>query len=430
MDADAWLQRYRDVLARATSVRETGLIACGLTTNIDHVAKLDAVTFRRLLAGREIALDGPRITAPIDITELVTAIAQCVALGEGYDLPVSFDLQEWLIAHAPGERRLGGSGSQAAGTLVSLGFSALVHLTGCSSEQAAAFPAPERLVVAREGDLTPICAAIEPRDETMVHVALEYDAGLQAPSGGQTIAAPAGNRVIVSHDPVNSAFRIDPDYVAAVADPANGVERVLMSGYSQITETSALRRLLAESVHALGLWRVNRPDLVVHLELGAMPRLSDLALVVTTLGRLVSSIGMNIDECRDLARAFDLPRPASMECAPATLRAIRERTGAKRIVLHSAECALAVVDGDSERMRDGLFFGCLAAATRARVGSFPTVADLWETLATCRVGPIGVDFASTLTAEDVIAVPGIEIVRPAAAVGLGDSFTAGLLAML
>ena len=427
-------------LARARADTLAGQpIACGLTNNVDLVVSLTTETLAALLRGRTVALGGPRQTRAETPDELLTGIVQCLAAGQGIDLPVTAAVQGWLMERVTGRRQLGGTGAQAAQTLARFGFPAFAHLTGCSVDQAALFDRPELVrVLLTNGGIGPVSAAATDRDETMWHVALEYGAGLSATVGGDTITAPAGNRVIVSHDPVNAAVTIDPRWVDAVADPALGVRRVLLSGYSQVTERAALRRLIAQTVAATHRWRVRRPELTVHVELGAMPDPRDLAEVAESLGPEVASVGLNADELRDLIGVWGIRQPDCPRCLGEALGAVRRRIGLSRIVLHTGAYAMTLTDGDPETERDALLFGALVASTRARTGSFPTLSDLAATVETLEPHPEGVKMVADLGAPDglaggsgerLVVVPAPLVAHPAAAVGLGDSFTAGLLAM-
>lgn len=446
MSSAHWTGLYRQALDRARSRSASAsiardLIACGLTNNVDLVVSLTSELLLALIAEAPVPnLPAARQTRASTPTELLTAIVQCIDAGDGIDLPVSRDVQDWLIARAPGRRQLGGTGAQAANTLGRLGFPTLIHLTSCSPEQADAFSRPDlALVACRDGALVPMVDRIDSNEPTMLHVALEYEAGLTAMVNGVDVVAPEANRVIVSHDPVNAAFEINQAFVEAVADPELAIRRVLLSGYSQITSPQALQRLLGQTTAATNHWLAQRPDCFIHAELGAMPRPDDLAHVVETIGLAVTSIGMNVDEMRDLTGVWGMRKLDGARRLRETMESVRHRAWSSRLNLHASDYTVSLTNGLPETERDALLFGSLVAASRARIGTYPSFDDLDVTLSTCEPSPTGLALIEELGLPDgfdrggkecFVIVPALYVPRPVAEVGLGDSFTAGVLAMV
>ncbi len=442
MEARAWASRYAAAadtaatkIALARERRE--LVACGLTTNVDRVAALTDELLARLLGERRLSIDGPRVTRVGSVEALLTAVAQCVAAGEGTDLPVAEPaVQAWLLERVEGRVDVGGTGAQAAVTLARLGMGALLHTTGRSAEQVGAVSGAGRVLVATDGGLRPIGEAIERGDPTMWHVVLEYQAGLLVRVDGREMIAPQANRVIVSGDPVNAALAIDPRFVAAVADPANGVRRVLISGFSQVIDPGELRRVVAETAEAIRRWRAARPEISIHLELGAMPETGMLSGVVEALGGRVDGIGCNRDELREVLAGWGIASGERPEELVAGLATMRRRVPARRVSVHAREVCLTLTDGGPEAERDALLFGSLVATTRARLGTFPTLADLAETLETGESPRVGVEALAGMGLDGgigrcgagwLVGVPAMPLREPAATVGLGDSFTAGVM---
>ncbi len=424
-------------MARAEDAqRRRRLIACGFTANLDRVVAFDQDVADRLFVGRAVDVAGPRVTRAGDVDALLTGIAQCVACGEGCDFPVADPaVQDWLLGHVAGRVQIGGTGAQAAATLAALGFPALLHLTSRSPELIAALPGQERITIGSPDGLLPIAQG---RDAaaTMWHVVLEFAAGLRVP-GPAAPAAPAANRVIVSYDPVNSAFVIDPGFDAALNDPGLDIRTLLISGFSQASARQTLERVLWDTAVALRIWRAVRPDLLVHLELGAMPDATAMLRILEVLHPLVGSIGLNIDELRQVLRALGMEMAPAGPKLAAQFRALAERFPAPRWSLHTRELCLTVTVGDAEAERDALLFGSLTAAARARLGDFPVVADLDAALAAGVPNAAGMALLCTLAiagdgygGDGLVATPGLCIDGTRASVGLGDSFTAGVLAGL
>ena len=442
MSEQMWRQRFSAVLERAKlraeAARRSDIrIACGFTANLDRVAVFDQALADRLFAGQRIAVAAPDVSRADSVDDLLTGVAQCVTSGAGCDLPVrDAAVQDWLLERVTGRVQIGGTGAQAAATLAGLGFPVLLHLTGRSPEQIAALPARELMMVGSGDGLAPIEAASDPGDPTMWHVVLEFAEGVRAPLWGAS-AAPAANRVIVSYDPVNSAFAIDPGFDAAMRDSDPQIGALLISGFSQVTEREMLERVLGDAAVAIRTWRSVRPWMPVHLELGAMPEPVAVARVLEMLHPVVTSVGLNIDELRDLlyARGVTMAEPGSELIAQ--FRWLAARYPAPRWLLHTREFCLSLVAGDAAKERDALLFGSLVAATRSRIGDFPQLSDLQTTLERAVVNPTGMALLRSLGIADdgcgddgLVMTPGLRIEGAMASVGLGDSFTAGVLAIL
>ena len=250
-------------------------------------------------------------------------------------------------------------------------------------------------------------------------------------------AAPAANRVIVSYDPVNSSFAIDPGFDAALGDLGHEIGALLISGFSQATERETLERVLSDAATAIRTWRAVRPRMPVHLELGAMPEAIFIARVLETLHPVVTSIGLNIDELRDLLRGLGMTMAQPGAELIAQFRGLAARYPMPRWSLHTREFCVSLVAGDAAAERDALLFGSLVAATRSRISDFPQLSDLKATLERAVVNPVGMAVLRSLGIADdgcmddtLVVAPGLHIEGTTASVGLGDSFTAGVLAML
>ena len=431
-----WRQRYGEALARAgvraESARASGtLIACAFSSNVDRVGTLDDALLARLFGERLMPADAPRVAAVQSVDDLLTGIAQCIAAGDGTDLVIRDpEVQTWLLERMPGRLQIGGTGVQAASTLTTLGFPALVHLTGRSPEQISALETRDLMWLGTGEGLIPVEAGVNPDDETMWHPALEFNAGLRAPMPGRP-AAPAANRVLIGYDPVNANLRIDPGFSGAMQDPSLDIGVLLISGFTQLHEPEVRDRVFADTAQALRRWQAARPDLFVHLELGAMPDFRHVRQIVEELHPYVTSIGMNIDELRELLAVDGITMAVPGSDLVTQMRTLAAQFTAPRFSVHTREFCLTLTEGDADQERDALLFGSLTAATRARIAAFPRLSDLSSTLEQGTINNVGVNVAEDLAGEPgLVVTPGIAFMGPTATVGLGDSFTGGLLAMM
>lgn len=430
------ITRYADALARGAEraerfAQEERLIACGFTSNVDRLAQLDDALLARLFEGTVVPNGLPRVSHVRSVDELRLGIAQTIAAGDGADLVIRDKrITAWLLERMNGRKQIGGTGVQAASTLATLGFPVLVHLTGRSPEQIAALAGRARMVVGTPDGLAPVEDVSNPDDPTMWHPALEFAAGLRSPMVGSPVA-PASNRVLVGYDPVNCDFQIDSGFAAILNDSTVDIGALLVSGFSQLHEAGPRERVLDDAADALRQWRGARPALFIHLELGAMPDFAMVAAVVAALHPYVTSLGMNIDELREFLAVHDMTMAAPGPDLVAQMRQLQRRYPTPRLSVHTREFCLTLTEGNPDQERDALLFASLTAATRSRIAAFPTLDDLATTLTDGSINRDGLELVAAVAAEPgVVATPGIAFTGPAATVGLGDSFTGGLLAML
>src|SRR5215212_1259764 len=110
----------------------------------------------------------------------------------------------------------------------------------------------------------------------------------------------------------------------------------------------------------------------------------------------------------------------------------------RRVVVHAAEFAMAHSDRDPTAELPALLIASVVASTRASIGCYPDLPALRSILDDCEPSPDGLRLLAGLGMADcarphadgwLTAVPTLRIGTPLVNVGLGDSFTAGLLAM-
>jgi ADP-dependent phosphofructokinase/glucokinase len=197
-----------------------------------------------------------------------------------------------------------------------------------------------------------------------------------------------------------------------------------------------LEQVLWNVAVSLQVWRAARPDLAIHLELGAMPDFNLVTRTLQVLHPVVTSVGLNVDELRGVLRALGVAMAPPGPDLVAQLHVLAERFPVPRLSLHTRGFCLTLTDGDPELERDCLLFGSLVAATRSQLGAFPTTDDLEATLARSDVNSAGLALLGSLGIAEhgygegrLVATPGLEISSLMASVGLGDSFTGGVLAM-
>ena len=243
------------------------------------------------------------------------------------------------------------------------------------------------------------------------HYIFEFTAG--TPVG--EVMPPRSSRTIVRFG--DDPLEIDPWFPEASLALARDAGAGILSGFNEVPEGD-LEKSLDTAAGIARAWREAGLEWV-HLELGDAPSVGWLDQVLTALGAEAASVGLSLSELDQL-----LPdgRPVA-----ARLRALAERLGLSRATAHADNWAVTVTESDPERELTALMAGCLLAATRAQHGRL-TIPER------C---PPGAVFGTTplppITGQggwSAVCCPSPYLARPAATIGLGDTFLAGSLLVL
>ncbi len=439
-----WKQGYRFALERAQqAARSESRVACGFTNNVDIVVQVtpEAVASFRSLPPRSLTGTLPAaLRQPVDLANM---LLHCIERGIGGEVPVQdAAMVNWMRAHFEGPLQIGGTGARAANTLASLGFPALMHVTGLSALEAELHESSGRLTVAADRRLLPPRAAARSGDDPMFHHIFEYQAGVPLDFGARSITPTQSNRIITSFDPLNKIVELDPGYLLAIEDARNQIDRVLISGFNQMAHPSLTRARIASLVEHVRRWRESHPVLV-HQELAAIIEPEIAAAILGTMVYHVDSLGLNADEIPLLAAVLDRPPPQTIAEQVDVLARFKARAGLGRINLHTGAYCLTVTDSDPEDERAALLFAALVAGARAATGTYPSLSALDALLDTITVRPDTAQHEEQLArryelrdgighcqAGWVVVVPTLHIDRPVTTVGLGDTYTGALLALI
>jgi ADP-dependent phosphofructokinase/glucokinase len=128
---------------------------------------------------------------------------------------------------------------------------------------------------------------------------------------------------------------------------------------------------------------------------------------------------MSLSELVDLTGESSSPKLSAIRLA--------EAHGLERACIHADEWAFAVTRGDSERELEALKMGCLLASARAAQGYFATPQSLPDG-ARLRTPPLPA--YQQRDGWSVVCCPSPYLEKPAATIGLGDTFLAGTLLVL
>jgi len=399
MSAADWRQRYAALAERLPDLANRARpVLCGLGACVDVYVRLEEVV--RVLG------DTPETPAGA-LRELLLERAR---RGIGGEIRV-----DWpggpacLAARLPHRLGLGGTGAQAAQTLAVLGAPTLLVLSDRSAAQLALIHPTVR--VAGPSGIVPVRAAESEGHGKPPHYIVEFTAGVRA----DHVVPPRSSRVIVRFD--DDPLEVDPWFATESVDLAASAGAAILSGFNALPDGAlpdvlAWVRPLAASWREVGLR-------CVHLELGDFADRADIDAVLGGLAHSASALGLSQSELAKL-----LPEGNSIvDCA----RSLAERYDFDRIAVHGDHFALALTCGDPERELEALMTGALVAATRAFHGRIAVPQG-------CPPGAVFTEPPEPSISRrglwHLACCPTPYLPRPAATIGLGDSFLAGSLLVL
>ncbi len=397
----AWRDAYVALIARLPMIaRRSRLIVGGFSTCVDVYFSL----------GQALEQLGVAAAASAQGSAMLAALSQRAASGIGGELFVDWpEGPAWIDAHVTGRRAIGGTSAQAAYMLATLGAPALIAAEDRSKGQLAVLH-PGTLIATSEG-LLPARKVAPAGHGRPPHYIFEFTAGERI--GDTTV--PRSSRTIVRFD--HSELQRDPAFVAASTAEAARAGAGILCGFNEIPPDRAADEL-GYAAAVAEAWRAGGLKLI-HVELGDFPNDDLHAETISRLLPVATSAGMSRSELADFAR--------DGEPVEATAIRLAERYGLDRVCVHADEWAFAVTRGDAARELEALEAGCLLAATRAANGYFAIPDGI---PAAARFLPPPLPATGTLGDWSIACCPAPWLEKPAATIGLGDTFLAGTLLVL
>jgi ADP-dependent phosphofructokinase/glucokinase len=399
---DDWRSRYVDLAERLRAVAPTANpVLLSSTVNVDEVFTMRPARLTELVRrGRE---------AGGTADKLVSAVLACLA--DGQDGELFWDWGEgvpWVrgALGVPERVQVGGTGAQAAWALGELGAPCVLALGRRSAEQLSVL-APQALLCAN-GSLVPIRDAVPGGSAPAArHQILEFARG----TSWDGVCLSRSNRIILRFAAI--APELDLEFRAMQGELSKRAGAALLSGLNGLARSDA--GALTWSRDIAHIWKDNGV-LLRHLELGDTKDPTELRALVGELGGLFSSVGVSHSELQKIwGPSTDVGARA---------RDLGIELGCDWLVVHSDQWSLAAHRSDPAVAVKRLMTGNLMASGRASYGA--PVGDLRPVAGSQY--PTDIPVAGRLAdgwRVDCAPVPYIE--SPASTIGLGDTFTAGLL---
>lgn len=315
----------------------------------------------------------------------------------------------WIDTHVSGRRAVGGTSAQAAYMLATLGAPALIAIEDRSAGQLDALH-PDTLIATADG-VVPVSAVTGQGAARPPHYIFEFTAGDKIGAA----SARRSSRTIVRFD--HSDLQRDAAFVRASVERAADAGAGILCGFNEIPPESADAEL-DYAIDVAAAWRRAGLDLI-HVELGDFPSALLRDEAIRRLLPAATSVGMSRSELADLGGPGEAPEVAAIRLA--------ETYDLDRVCVHADEWAFAVTRGDADREREALETGCLLAATRAATGYFAVSTRLPDG---ARFLPPPLPASLRRDGWSIACCPAPYLDKPAATIGLGDTFLAGTLLVL
>jgi ADP-dependent phosphofructokinase/glucokinase len=394
-----WRDTYLEVAERlrvgASAARP---VLAASNACVDAVFHVDSARLSRLTAARESDGIG---------ADLAVRVLARIAGGRGGELLTRWpDGPGWITAllGAPDRYQLGGSGPQASWALATVGAPSVLALGDRSTEQVAVID--PRTGICADGVVVPAGSLVASGTPTKLpHCILEFTAGTK--SG--PLAVPRSSRIILrfGDEPIErdeQFFRMAPRLAASAgAALLSGLNSLPDDGTDDRQWLAALSRLWSQACL-----------LVIHHELGEFSTIARLRQAAD-LG-LGTSLGLSLSELFMLTGGQGDPRLLAQQVA--------NQYGARRVIVHADHWALAVHRSDPKHQESVLLAGNAFAAARARKGEPTAALDPAEEAT----------YTDDLPPSDALhdgwratCMPTPHLRQPKGTIGLGDTFTAGVL---
>jgi ADP-dependent phosphofructokinase/glucokinase len=402
---DKWRDAYLETAGRLSDRAATArLVFTGQNACVDAIFRIGTERLAQLAGQARPATTSEDGTG----AALLARVMDRIAHGRGGELLTRWpDGPSWItgLLGSPDRYQVGGTGPQASWALAVAGAHSVVALRDRSAQQLAVID--PRTGVCADGAIVPAGSVTPSGTPTKLpHCILEFTAGTS--HAGVTV--PRSSRIILRFG--DEPIECDDQFLAMTKALTPTAGAGLLSGLNALADDD-----LAEQAWLTALARAwsdgGLP--VIHHELAEFPapeRLREAAAMYAP-----TSLGMSLSELFMLAgTTTGDPRLLARDVAG--------MCGARRVIVHADDWALAVHRDDPRHTRDVLLAGNAFAAARARTGQPSAVLEpAPEATYTDRLPPQG----SLGDGWQATSVPAPHLPRPAGTVGLGDTFVAGIL---
>ena len=405
--------------------------ALGLTSNLDilcnfNIKILNALLIQYLPFSNLLEMKPAAIIYTIE-EFLETVVYYCMN-GFGGEVDISDVL---LLKELFQERNgMGGTATQAAMALASIGITSLVHLTDDSKEVCEILNSPYIFTIDSKGNKVQTCELSQTKDQE-IHYIIQFKKNDLIRLGDQEILIPTSNRLIVTHVTVNGIVPLNEAFFTFVEDNAEKITSHDISSFNSIRDLKILEeRLYFIKAHLL-TYRLGNAKGIVFYEDAHYHSDSIRRMCVQVMYPEVDIVSLNEEELFYTLKldGFDIDINDILSCIEGMKYLKKSYHVQKGIIVHTKDYSMYVGDSLAFDIEKGLMYGNLLATSKAMFGHYGSLSDISEVLklSLSEKGIQNLEVAEgSSTGCEVILVPSKYIDKPKYTIGLGDSFVAGV----
>jgi len=410
------MKNFRETLRDSCSEIRPVRVISAFTANVDKVVRLSS-EHEEILSRVLLLEDLPERRSIRSLEELLRALASHVIRGKG---------AEWLIENRSVcedierifrfSERLGGNAAHVANILSVFDFEVLLNIPRPTPKQVSFFHENVRCFDS-DGKLRHPTEIVE-EGEDIVHYIFEFIEGSTLRIGGGSFRVPQTGRFIASYDVPSPLCYLQNSFVKFSPEYARRASGAFLSGFHLLRTDEGFESFIS----LLNSWG---SGLKIHLELGDFESEEVLRRVIQEIVPLVSSLGMNELELQRVSSLLSVPcgeGPASLVSAAENLFRALEVP----IVVHHPLFSFSLGD---EISTNALALGTLIAAMKASLGDVEKE-HIESFILSSEFHPLGLKAVKRIEKRVSAAFPAIHVKNFRSSVGLGDSFSAGLLISL
>ncbi len=418
---------FQDAMANLKTGRK---LFCGLTANVDIVVFFEGDDFLRAqerfgsdpAAGAE-----PPSSEPSTPAEALDHAAWFMANGTGGEanMPSIRPLLP-LVDALPNSRVVGGTGAQAANWLAGSGFENVILYVPRNAPDFDGLLHPNMRTLDNNREYAELMGG--DREFSEIHCIIDYARGTNVRYGGTVRGAGRHDRLILSGDRCLSRLRVSKSFQDAACAPHDD-SALLVTGFNSCRAMDDFSLFLDQCAALMDRYHEANPGGFIHAEECFQwdhPRERRRALAETIWPRS-DSLGMNEAEYRDICGQFGLDAAD----ARGSLLELARRYGLRRVCRHNSTNCLTVTRYPEVDELRAAGLAVLFSGARAFYGDFTERDGIDGLIRATRdisenapiPGPVQLDGGYLC-----IEVPTLKGMPIKSSIGLGDAFTAGLIA--
>jgi ADP-dependent phosphofructokinase/glucokinase len=382
-------------------------IACGFTANIDLIGKINESFYKKV----EVFSSKSPKSIINTWQEFCEAICWNIKRGTGAEYIVTDEkILYRLESMLDWKMEIGGTGLQAACAASYAGYRAIVNIPVLSDEL-------EKIV----NNITNLEVTYGKRGSIPKHYILEFSDDLGEKGIGRS------NRIIFRRLNEFSTDLIASTFVQSIKEKASSVDWFLISGFNAFDTRKDIDAFLQNTISLLNSLENKKPK--VHLELASIWSLEEQRKIIKVLRPYIHSIGLNEDEFQEILEIkedlLSLDDHKLLKVLEEGYRLFR----VSNLILHTKQFSLVMSqDNDTTCWNNALENGNKLAFARAVKGKICNRQEIDTLIASSTLNPRGEALKKlTENKKDILVCPSF-VGKIVSTIGLGDTFTAGLLA--